>query len=88
MSAAALRGVLLDKDGTLLEFTATWMPAYRVAAAAVCALPGAGARPAALLQAGGLDPLRGRFAPGSPPARGAPAVLRLRGGGPLISRAG
>ncbi len=30
----AIRGVLFDKDGTLLDYAATWMTANRVAALA------------------------------------------------------
>ena len=28
-----IRGILFDKDGTLLDFCATWIPAYRGAGA-------------------------------------------------------
>ena len=28
----AIRGILFDKDGTLLDFWATWLPAYRSSA--------------------------------------------------------
>src|SRR5438477_10103626 len=30
--AAAIRGILFDKDGTLVDYFATWTPAYRTAA--------------------------------------------------------
>ena len=29
-----IRGILLDKDDTLLDFCATWIPAYRAAVGA------------------------------------------------------
>ena len=29
-----IHGILFDKDGTLLDFCATWIPAYRAAAGA------------------------------------------------------
>ena len=32
MSARDIRGVLFDKDGTLLDFEATWPPAYAAVA--------------------------------------------------------
>ena len=35
MSAPAIRGVLFDKDGTLLDFEATWPPAYAAVAEAL-----------------------------------------------------
>ena len=35
-----IRGILFDKDGTLLDFRATWIPAYRTAAAEVAHLAG------------------------------------------------
>jgi len=71
VSGARLRAVLLDKDGTLLEFAATWAPAYRAAAQAVCALPGARATPHGLLRAAGMRAARpARFAARSPLACG------------------
>ena len=32
MSKNDNRGILFDKDGTLLDFDATWLPAYRMVA--------------------------------------------------------
>ncbi len=57
-TSRAIRGVLFDKDGTLLEYAATWMTANRVAA-----LAAAGGDPELsqrLLVIGGYDPDRGR----------------------------
>lgn len=36
----AIRGILFDKDGTLIDFRATWLAAYRGAAADLAALAG------------------------------------------------
>jgi phosphoglycolate phosphatase len=57
------RGILFDKDGTLLDFEATWAPIFRS-----LALELADGDPAVaheLLLAGGLDPLSGRMQAGS-----------------------
>ena len=54
----AIRGILFDKDGTLLDYAATWMTANRVAALA--AAGGDRALSARLLIAGGYDPERDR----------------------------
>lgn len=32
--SSPIHGILFDKDGTLLDFCATWIPAYRAAAGA------------------------------------------------------
>lgn len=57
------RGILFDKDGTLLDFEATWAPLFRVLALELAEGDPVAAR--ALLLAGGLDPLSGRMAAGS-----------------------
>ena len=54
----AIRGILFDKDGTLLDYAATWMTANRVAALAVAG--GDRALSARLLIAGGYDLERDR----------------------------
>lgn len=61
-----IRGILFDKDGTLLDFHATWMPAYRVAAEAVSRGAGRPELRDQLLEAGGFDHASGRCDPGSP----------------------
>ena len=49
----AIRGILFDKDGTLLDYAATWMPANRAAAHA--AARGDRGLAERLLRAGGYD---------------------------------
>ena len=58
-----MRGILFDKDGTLLSFEATWTPVLRVLA--LEAANGDAARAEALLAAGGLDTATGKFRTGS-----------------------
>ncbi len=57
-TSRAIRGVLFDKDGTLLDYAATWMTANRVAAQA--AAGGDQELTQRLLVIGGYDPDRGR----------------------------
>ena len=64
-----IRGILFDKDGTLLDFDATWLSAYRRGARAVAALAGA-VRAESLLAAGGFDAATGRCVPRSVLAAG------------------
>ncbi len=52
----SIRGVLFDKDGTLLDYAATWMGANR--AAALEAAGGDAALSERLLMVGGYDPAR------------------------------
>ena len=59
-----IRGILFDKDGTLLDFDATWIPAYRRGARAVAAITGT-VRAESLLAAGGFDAATGRCVPRS-----------------------
>lgn len=58
-----INGILFDKDGTLLDFHATWMPAYRNAAAALADGDNELAR--WMLSAAGCDDAAGTVAPGS-----------------------
>lgn len=65
---ADIRGILFDKDGTLIDFHATWF-----VAADALALHAAGqdrARADALLAAGGFEAATGRFTPDSVLAAG------------------
>lgn len=59
----AIRGILFDKDGTLLDFEATWAPLYRQLALELAGGDADKAR--ALLVRGGLDPATGRMRAGS-----------------------
>lgn len=61
-----IQAILFDKDGTLLDFHATWVPAYRVAAAEVSRDAGRPALRDRLLEVGGFDHATGRCDPGSP----------------------
>jgi phosphoglycolate phosphatase len=68
-----IRGILFDKDGTLLDYHATWMPLNE--RAALEAAGGDVARAHALLVAGGLDPAVGRIRSGTVLAAGTNAEI-------------
>ena len=62
-----VRGILFDKDGTLIDFRATWLAAYRGAAAELACLAGLGEGFAeALLARSGYDAGTDSFAETSP----------------------
>jgi phosphoglycolate phosphatase len=63
-----IRAILFDKDGTLLDFDASWSAAYRELALDLAA--GDPEAAATFLAMGGLDPASGRFRPGSVLAAG------------------
>jgi phosphoglycolate phosphatase len=65
MPSRPIRGVLFDKDGTLIDFHATWTPAYLAAADAVAALAADPALASVLLRIGGYDAHADRYEPGS-----------------------
>ena len=61
----AIRGILFDKDGTLVDFFATWIPAYRAASDLAAATLGDPALGTHLLRLGGYDPETGHLDPAS-----------------------
>jgi phosphoglycolate phosphatase len=68
-----MRAILFDKDGTLLDFEATWLPVLER-----LALEAAGGDPAAaaaLLEAGGFDESTGKFRSGSVVGAGTTAAI-------------
>ncbi|MGH6948367.1 MAG: HAD family hydrolase [Kiloniellales bacterium] len=64
----AIRGILFDKDGTLLDFHATWGPINRIVALTLAR--GDERLAERLLQAGGVDPASERTRAGSALAQG------------------
>jgi phosphoglycolate phosphatase len=64
--AGTIRGILFDKDGTLFDFAATWVPAYEAAAAAMARAVGRPGLAPRLLAVGGYDAERRVFVPESP----------------------
>jgi phosphoglycolate phosphatase len=64
----AIRGILFDKDGTLIDYERTWIPINRAAAA--FAAGGDAALAAELLRLNGHDPANDRVTPGSVLAAG------------------
>jgi phosphoglycolate phosphatase len=62
-----IKAILFDKDGTLIDYRATWMPANRAAASELAAAAGReGAFADELLRRLGYDPARDEFAADSP----------------------
>lgn len=73
MPALTIRGLLFDKDGTLLDYHATWGPANRIAALALA--DGDEALAERLLIAAGYRPESGTYAPDSVLAAGTNAEI-------------
>lgn len=67
-ASGAIRAVLFDKDGTLLDYVRTWQPINREIA--FFAARGNQVLADALLEIGGQDPMTGAVRPGSPLAAG------------------
>jgi phosphoglycolate phosphatase len=68
-----MRGILFDKDGTLLDFEATWTPVLR--RLALDAAGGDAERAERLMVEGGLVPSTGRFRAGSTLGAGTSATI-------------
>jgi phosphoglycolate phosphatase len=64
----AIRGILFDKDGTIVDYWRTWLPVNREAA--LLAARGDAALAAELLRLGGQDPETNHITPGAPLAAG------------------
>jgi phosphoglycolate phosphatase len=64
----AIRGILLDKDGTIIDYWRTWVPINREVA--LYAAGGDQALADELLHLGGHDPVTDRVRPGTPLAAG------------------
>lgn len=71
----AIRGILFDKDGTLLDFFETWIPAYRVTVAMAADFAGDPALADRMLRATGFDPDSGNLDPLSLLAGGTTAQI-------------
>jgi len=63
---SAIRAILFDKDGTLIDFRSTWLAAYRGAAAELEELSGRAGLGCLLLLRSGYDEVSDRFTPESP----------------------
>lgn len=59
----SIKGVLFDKDGTLIDVNATWVPIYREVLKELFATDAAGAE--AIMARAGYDPATGKFRAGS-----------------------
>lgn len=57
----AVRGILFDKDGTLLDLGGTWLPPYRQAAEFLSGLTDCTGMADSLMKAGGYDPDTGKW---------------------------
>ena len=71
----AIRGILFDKDGTLLDFFETWIPAYRAAVEVAAGLAGDPAMADRMLRATGFDRESGALDPLSLLAGGTTAQI-------------
>lgn len=70
-----IKAILFDKDGTLVDFRATWIPAYRAVAALAAEAAGEAAVADRLLRLTGYDPATDVLDPGSLLASGTTAEI-------------
>lgn len=73
--AAKIKAILFDKDGTLVDFSATWIPAYRAVARIAGQAAGDDALVARVLRLAGYDPATGTLDPTSLLAGGTTAEI-------------
>lgn len=71
----AIKGILFDKDGTLLDFFGTWIPAYKAAAEIAAEIAGDRALAYQMLRATGFDPAHNSLDPLSLLAGGTTAQI-------------
>lgn len=78
LTAAGIRGIVFDKDGTLIRFDETWTPVFWASAERLAADLGRPALAEAMMVAGGWCPDTRRILPGTELAAGTTdAVARL-----------
>jgi phosphoglycolate phosphatase len=77
-AASSIRGIVFDKDGTLIDFEKTWIPALLGSAKALADTVGRGEMAGAMLDSVGRDPESGRIIPGSQLASGTTDVVAAR----------
>ncbi len=68
--AATIKGLLFDKDGTLIDFQNTWPPIFMDSIVALAERLGCPALAHPLMQSGGLDPVSQKISGGSQLAEG------------------
>lgn len=73
-----IRGIVFDKDGTLIDFEKTWVPALLGSAPALAETVGRGDMAGAMLDAVGRDPVTGEIVAGSQLASGTTDVVAGR----------
>jgi phosphoglycolate phosphatase len=73
-----IRGIVFDKDGTLIHFEQSWTPVYVESAEALASRIGRPGMAAAWLQATGRDPVSGRVLPGTVLASATVDVIAAR----------
>jgi phosphoglycolate phosphatase len=77
-TTAAIRGIIFDKDGTLIDFEKTWVPVLIGSATALAETVGRGEMAGVMLDAVGRNPLTGRIIGGTQLASGTTDVVAGR----------